>query len=126
MSLAHAYAKVLHDADSAGLGKAFADKMVAYMKSKGHLSLLPSVLKISSRLGTQDTAVLVCAKKEDVGKYKTEISNAFKTLGHTGHHDTVIDSNIVGGFTVRANGNVVDNSFRSTLVSLYRNIIHSS
>lgn len=125
MSLAHAYAKVLHDAEAEGLGKTFAEKMVSYMKNKGHLSLLPSVLKISSRLGAQESAVLVCAKKDDVTKYKNEIAAAFKTLGHSGHHETIIDHNIVGGFTARANGKVVDSSFRSSLVTLYRSIIRS-
>jgi F0F1-type ATP synthase delta subunit len=125
MSLVHAYAKVLEDAEAHGLGKPFAEKMLSYMKAKGHLSLLPSVIKVASRLGAKKAAVAVYAKKEDAAKYKNETASAFKNLEYAGTHETVIDPNIVGGFTVRANGKIVDKSFRSALVSLYRSIVRS-
>jgi F0F1-type ATP synthase delta subunit len=125
MSLAHTYAAVLKDAEGKKLGKPFAEKILSYMKAKGHLSLLPHILRIAERSGAKDGAVVHIAKHADVAKYKHEIADALKVLAYSGDHDTVEDSRIVGGYTVRAKGKVIDNSFRSALVSLYRSIVRS-
>ena len=121
MSLSHAYAAVIREAESANLGKPFAEKLLRYMKAKGHLSLLSQVLKLSSRASKKGMTTVTVAKNNDTDKYKSEIQSALKALSADGYH-VVEDERMVGGYTVRAKGKIIDNSFRSALVSLYRSI----
>lgn len=125
MSLAHTYAAVVQTAESQKLGKPFADKLLEYMKAKGHLSLLPQVMRLLARMPKKGGAVVAVAKKGDADKYKNEIASALKALNVSGSHHTVEDARIVGGYMVRSRSGVVDKTFRSALVSLYRSIARS-
>ena len=125
MSLSHTYAAVITNAESMKLGKPFADKLVQYMKAKGHLSLLPQIVRLIARMPKKGTAVVAVAKKGDAEKYKNGISAALNALDISGTHRTVEDPRIVGGYMVRTGSGVVDRSFRSALVSLYRSIARS-
>jgi F0F1-type ATP synthase delta subunit len=122
MSLSHAYAAVIREAEENNLSKPFVEKLLKYMKAKGHLSLLSQVVKLSSRTSKKGRATVTVAKKHDAEKYKSSITAALKSLSADGHHVVVEDEQMVGGFTVRAKGKLIDNSFRSALVSLYRSI----
>lgn len=121
MSLSHAYAAVIREAEENNLGKPFAEKLLRYMKAKGHLSLLSQIVKLSARASKKGIATVTVAKKHDVEKHKTAINAALKSLSADEHLVTE-DERMVGGYVVRAHGKIIDNSFRSALVSLYRSI----
>ena len=102
MSLASNYAAVMKDLE--------VKKVVAYMKSKGHLSLLPQVLNILER-GTGDTDVVRVARKEDLHLVEKKFPGA----------TMVVDPTIVGGYLARKGSKLIDATYRKTLVTIYRN-----
>ncbi len=120
MSLANTYAKVIQDAEGKPNVKAFGDSLLAYMKAKGHMALLPQILSILSRAPERDTAIVKVRDAEDAKKYKKEIDATLSELGVKGAHRTVEEPRLVGGYSVQAGGKLVDKSFRSALVTLYQ------
>lgn len=124
-NIAQAYAKILKEAESERTGAKFAEKLAAYMKSRGHLSLLPRVLKIAERLPNADEAVVTVKSKADLDKLKPRIKASLKKMGTEDRPNVVIDPNVVGGYTARYKGKAVDMSFRSALVDIYQKSIRS-
>lgn len=113
MSLANAYAKVLRDVPTKDV-PAYLPRVLAFMKGRGHLSLLPQVVRILER-EPSDTgeAVAVIAKESDAKKFAEEIRGA----------RVVVDPRIVGGYTVRTGSRFVDRSFRSALIAIYQKTV---
>ena len=122
MSLARTYAEVIIEK---GSDTGFLNRLISYMKAKGHLSLLPSVLRVLERTPEKGEVVVTLAKKEDATKHKIGIEAAIKSTGAAGRHRTAIDPRIVGGYMVVGGGKAVDKSFRSALVSLYKNAVNN-
>ena len=113
MSLANAYAKVLRDVPEKDV-PAYLPRVLAFRKERGHLSLLSQVVRILEREPSDaGEAVAVIANESDAKKYAQEIGGA----------RVVIDPRIVGGYTLRANSRLVDRSFRSALISIYRKAV---
>lgn len=102
MNLVQRYAQVFKDVD--------AKKVLAYMKKRGHLSLLPQVVKVLEREPAQGAVVLV-AHEKDVPKMKKKFPDA----------RIDVDEKIVGGYISRDRTTVTDASYRHALVSLYQN-----
>lgn len=125
MNLAHAYARLIQEADDAGAKPEFAGKIVTYMKSKGHLSLLPRVLRIAERMPKTNEAVVTVKNDADYKRYEKDIKTALSGIGHKGALRVAHDAKIVGGYSVRAGGKITDRSFRSALVSIYQNTVRS-
>ena len=88
MSLASNYAAVLKDLDS--------KKVVSYMKSKGHLSLLPQVVRILEREKPRPESVTITAQD---------------------------DPRIVGGTITLKGFTLIDASYRKALVQIYKNAV---
>lgn len=124
-NIAQAYAKILKEAENDRGGAKFADKLAAYMKSRGHLSLLPRVLKLASRMPNKDAAVITVKNTADLQKLKPRIKASLKKMGTEEKPDIVIDPNLVGGYVARFKGKAVDMSFRSALVEIYQKSIRS-
>ncbi len=102
MNLATTYATLAQDVEPA--------KVVAYMRSRGHLSLLPTVLRILER--APDTRPTVTVAHERDAK------------GHNKDERVIVDPKIVGG-TIKRNGSQYrDASYRNALVTLYKRIIN--
>ena len=113
MNLAHAYANALESLNTTQA----VEQVIARMRLKGHLSLLPQGLNILERNDSATTAVLTVAKKEDANRYLTKVS----TVG--GDEKTariVVDPRTVGGYMARSGNMFVDATFRCSLVSLYK------
>lgn len=104
MSLASRYAQVLKDVD--------VTKVLRYMKARGHLSLLPKVVRILEREPASGDTVVV-AHEKDVTKYKKKFPES----------RVEVDEKIVGGYISRSGTSVVDASYRHALVSLYQKTI---
>ncbi|MBV9349786.1 MAG: F0F1 ATP synthase subunit delta [Patescibacteria group bacterium] len=124
MNLVTAYAALITETESEGKNSAFAEKLIAYMKNRGHLSLIPQIVKLLSRREVRtDAPVVTVAKESDLEKYQTKIRAALAQLGMpdaTPVH--AVDARAVGGYAVRAQAKLIDKTYRSALISLYRNV----
>jgi len=125
MKLAHAYARLIQEASDNEAGAKFADKLLSYMKSRGHLSLLPSVINILRRMPVKDEAVVIVKDDKDLTRYKAEIKAFLAGAGHDGKPRIALDPRIVGGYSARVKGKLLDKSFRSALVHLYQKTVRS-
>jgi F0F1-type ATP synthase delta subunit len=118
MSLAANYAALLS-------GGADMKKTLAYMKSRGHLSLLPQIVRILERRSAEGGSVVVTvAKESDAKKFSSKIAEALKTLGaDMKTARTVVDERAVGGYAVRTPSALVDRSFRTALITIYKQAV---
>lgn len=118
MSLADAYATVIREE------KSDIKRLIAFMKSRGHLSLLPQVVRILERDPIDESKpVALIAKEGDAKKFASEIREALSRLKVAGEPTISVDPRIVGGYTLRAGSQLVDRSFRSALISIYQKTI---
>jgi F0F1-type ATP synthase delta subunit len=108
---------IYNDADSA-----FVTKLVAYMKQRGHTGLLSAVLRRVERLYVPRGAVVTVARADDASKYAPAIASQLVGLGSSADYTIGVDDRMVGGYMVRAGGKLVDTSYRTALVTLYKNI----
>lgn len=96
------------------------------LQDKGHSQLLASVLRGVDRiLSAQKTNLVkvVTATKEDQEKLQAEIKNALKQLdAGTDSISHAIDDTLIGGFVVEASGRRLDQSYKASLVKLYRSL----
>ena len=95
------------------------------LKEKGHTQLYPSVLRGVARIlesrGTHDARIVV----KDTAAYeqqKSAIDAALAQLGAQDEPEVHIDETIIGGFIAEAEGKQLDKSYKTKLVSLYRNL----
>lgn len=124
MSLAHAYAEVIQAEEERGPSAGFSDKLFAFMKSRGHVSLIPHIARILDRLPSRRRVVVTLADENAEQKFSSEIAHALTSLNvHEQKKEIVIDPRAVGGFSVRSGNGIVDRTFRTALVSLYQNTI---
>ncbi len=125
MSLAHAYAATIREVDKSSDTKAFGNKLIAFMRARGHMSLLPEIVRILERGAVEvDTPIVTVATKESLKEFAKDIKSALASLDHSGESvREVIDPRIVGGYSVRAGSKILDTSFRSALVGLYQNVV---
>ncbi len=105
MSLAQNYAAIIEE----GMPT---EKVVAHMKTKGHLSLLPRILRILERAKTAEETITV-AREADTAKISKKFPNA----------RVVIDPKIVGGWFAKKGTAVTDATYRKALVSIYKNAL---
>lgn len=103
MNLAAQYARVAPHVDT--------KKFVAYLKKRGHLQLLPQVVRLLER-ERPVTDVVVVSEEADVQEFTKKFPGA----------RIVVDPKIVGGYAVTGKGKVVDRTYRTALVNLYQKI----
>lgn len=123
-SLINRYTRVILDALQNGSSKQFAEQLVAYMKARGHSSLLPAVMRRVEREAAQNSSgVVTLARADDAEKFASNIAASLENLQTTAAGYRVrVDPALVGGYSVRANGKLVDRSYRTALVNLYQRI----
>lgn len=102
MSLASNYATLLKTLD--------VKKVLAYMKQKGHLSLLPQVTRLLKRERVEGETVIVAHEKDAQKHLRSDLR-------------VIVDPSIVGGFIHRKGSKLVDNSYRKALVEIYKNAV---
>jgi F0F1-type ATP synthase delta subunit len=122
MALADTYAKVIREKGK-DVSAQYVESLIAFMKSKGHLSLLPSVVRILEREPETHRASIVVARAEDAKKFARSIADSLKLLGTEVMPAASVDARIVGGHIVRAGSQIVDKSFRNALVEMYRKTV---
>lgn len=95
------------------------------LKEKGHTQLYPSVLRGVMRVleshGTTDARV-VTKDATAYEKQQAAITAALAELGAVGTPEVHFDETIIGGFIAEASGKQLDKSYKTKLVSLYRNL----
>lgn len=116
------YAALVHRAIADGVGADFAKKLVSYLKHKGHLGLLPQIVRRYESMSVSRAATVVVARPDDAKKFAQSIGAALSTLGiDAGEYEVSVDDRAVGGYSVRAKGKLIDRTYRSALVELYQN-----
>lgn len=116
------YASVVKDLVRAGTPDV-SEKLIAYMKVRGHLSLLPQVVRILEREGVSEASgEVVVAREKDLERYRADIAQALEAIKATDHR-VRIDAGAVGGYRVRNKTHMVDATLRSALVRIYHNVI---
>jgi len=101
MSLAQNYATLLKEVP--------VENVIEYMKKKGHLPLLPRVMR--ALLSAKDERAVVAAVDDtSVAALTTRFPDA----------RFVIDSRIVGGYLMRRGAQVIDATYRRALVTMYK------
>jgi len=122
MSLAHAYAKVIQEAELKGDTRAFFNTLIAFMKERGHLSLLREVVRVLEREPRQPKAVVTVARESDIAKLKDRLAGHLADLGvGKGEEVVSVDPDMVGGYRITSGNTLIERSFRSALVSIYQN-----
>jgi F0F1-type ATP synthase delta subunit len=97
------------------------------LRARGHERLIPRIARslqaYELRKSKKDARVLRVSKIEDTTIFAKEIADALSALKEDGRaYETVVDDRIVGGFVLASGTTMVDASYRTALVSLYRTI----
>jgi len=100
--------------------------LVRTLEIRSHTRLLVSILRgvekqLSSSRGDSKPLVIV-AKETDLKAAEVEIKAILKSLNAPQEHLVQIDDTIIGGVIATYNNKILDHSYKSKLVSLYRNI----
>ena len=117
MNTAQAYAHILSGMHTA----AEAGTVIRYMKKKGHLPLLPHIVRMLARFPEEDTAVLMVAHEKDT---KTFREKSVRIGGDPKRMRVIIDRKIVGGYLARKQGLLVEATYRRFLVDLYKKAVN--
>lgn len=130
MTPAQNYAQALRDLirdTDVSKHEGISDTFIAVLKKKGHISLLPTILKEFEKYRMRDLdtkrVILTVAKSEDAEKYKSEASKYVATLDNEEHIGVKVDKRLIGGFKLESGDMVVDGSYKRRLLNLYREII---
>ena len=96
------------------------------LNAKGHTRLHASILRgvakeLESSRG-QDGAVITVNSEEEIASVMRDIEAALATLEAPQKHEVVVDDTIIGGIIATYNNKIIDQSYKTKLVSLYRNI----
>jgi len=95
---------------------------IALLKQRGHIKLLPKILKSIEKLSEKqeaDSVELILAKEKDKEKHLKKAQNYkehFKILGDV---KTKVDDTIIGGFIIKTKQTIVDGSYKKYLMELY-------
>ena len=86
-----------------------------------YASVLKGVLRVLEANSTSGTTVTVLSEA-DFNKQKAVIETALNQLQAAESPTIVEDSSIVGGFVAEANNRRIDQSYKTRLVALYRQV----
>jgi F0F1-type ATP synthase delta subunit len=98
------------------------------LKERGHTSLyVPVLSKVLRILSSQKPRTVVTVKSDaDYTAQKTAIAATLAELGATADPVVAVDNTIVGGYIVEHNNARQDNSYKTKLLTLYRQITRST
>lgn len=101
-------------------------KLKQTLEVKGHQKLYRSILlgllKKSERAVYANVATVTTAREKDIGSLKEQIEKSLKSLNTT-EFESRVDQSLVGGYVVEHDNKLIDNSYKSRLVALYRSLI---
>lgn len=117
------YAHALHGslADSKDAEKCVSN-LVSILKERGHYRLLPEILSSYMKLeetGTVKKPTLVVSKESDKNVFK-DVVESYKQEFNITDVEMVVDDTLVGGYILRTGDKTIDNSYKRSLLNLYR------
>ena len=128
MNLAEQYAKTLYQAsiekDAKEFDSFFAN-FVALLKDKSHYKILPAILKkveqLEKNAQSADKTVLIVREAKLAETYKKELEKHGEVFA--GEVEVREDPHVVGGFIAKTKTNMIDQSYRSKLLDMYRKLV---
>jgi len=97
------------------------------LNRRGHTALYPKILRAllteSEKMTKRTHGVVTVAKESDKELWKDAITHAL-TLLKTSEHTTRIDPTITGGFIAETRDTLIDKSYKTKLLTLYRTLIN--
>ena len=104
------------------------DGLVAVLKRRGSISLLPKILKEYQILLSKEKSEkpqIIISKTEDKETALQSLSNLPGSLRKLAMTDVgiVVDDTLVGGYIYQTRNILYDNSHKSALLGLYRKIV---
>lgn len=107
------------------LGESKVDSVIAHLKKKGLIRLLPAILKEVERLTLKknkiERATITSAKLLSEAELKT-IQVEHSALLSKGDLSNVMDSSLIGGYRIQRGHHVIDASYKRELFDLYQKI----
>lgn len=127
MNQAELYAQTLHKAaqkkDSDSFDSFFT-KFVAVLKTKGHSKLMPAVLRslqsIDKTNKSAQSSVLIVRDASQKEALKEQLAQEGELFGENTR--VVEDKNVVGGYILKNKTSMIDKSYRSKLIGLYKKL----
>ncbi len=96
--------------------------LVRHLKETGRMKLLPGIVRELKRLQAREqknAPVLEVAHENDIEAAHA----ALKTAGIT-PAQTIVNTSLIRGWRVRANGTLMDRSAKQSLIDIYQKITH--
>ncbi len=87
-----------------------------------HGSILRGVLRALAYKTVRSGSTVTVASESGLASHKDAIEAAIKHLGGAAEYSTVIDPTIIGGAIIEHNNTIIDTSYKSHLVRLYRRV----
>lgn len=134
-----AYAQALWKLVQGGPGRAAMTPHAAVkavrekLERDGRVSLMPRVRRAFARLAEREanknTMVLTVAREKDERTAKSAAKEVLASLGANdlpkeAGFETRVDDTIIGGWRLEGRGVLVDNSYKSKLLSIYNRVIN--
>lgn len=126
--LEHDYARAIVALQEEGKSDAeIASGLSRILTARGHERLVPRIeralVSLEIRNKKKNTRTMRISKVEDAQTFAKDISQAMSSLrAGAEEYETVVDDRIVGGFILTNGTTMIDASYRTALVSLYRAI----
>jgi F0F1-type ATP synthase delta subunit len=98
------------------------DGLVSVLKKRGAISLLPNILKEYEALLARKNAEGPTITIADESK-KDEIINLLSKDIKESNPEIKVDASIIGGYVYKTKNILLDKSYKSALLGMYRNII---
>ena len=97
------------------------------LDAKGHQKLYRSILlglqKKAERAANEHVATVTVAREKDLKDLKEKIEASIAEIDAENFQSSV-DETLIGGYVVEHDNKVIDNSYKSRLVALYRSLIN--
>lgn len=110
-------------------GDAVLNSLQSLLKKKGHEKLYASILKdllAKFEKDKQRNSIHVAVGREkDISQLKDSIYKAMATLGEEKEFLSHVDQTLIGGFTIKSRGKVIDHSYKKQLLTIYRSLTTS-
>lgn len=126
--LEHEYARAIVALQEEGKTDAeIATGLAQVLGARGHERLIPRIERaltsLQARNEKKQARTLRIGKADDTNVHAQAIAEAAALLGEdVQNYETIVDERIVGGFILASGTTMVDASYRTALVSLYRTI----
>lgn len=119
---AHALSRSLENATSSSEAEARVDELVTVLKREGKMRALPAVLRELERLQARKSSqkpTLTVTKESDSRKALEELGNHLSKVPEV---EVKTDERLVGGWRYTDSDTLVDASYKTALLELYRRV----